>query len=119
MKKFIAFSLLDVVFIMLINVKMPTIGGILTFMSRINFVLSWLSWACKKFYNLRARVLKKKKVNMRHATQQPLNCKLTMVVQLTWFTLDFLKKVASLLNNGMLMLVLSLLAVTDNLCKPF
>ena len=30
----------DVVFIMLINVKMPTIVGILTFMSRINFVLS-------------------------------------------------------------------------------
>ena len=28
------------VFIMLINVKMPTIVGILTFMSRINFVLS-------------------------------------------------------------------------------
>ena len=32
-------SLSDVVFIMLINVKMPTIVGILTFMSRINFVL--------------------------------------------------------------------------------
>ena len=30
----------DVVFIMLIIVKMPTIVGILTFMSRINFVLS-------------------------------------------------------------------------------
>ena len=30
----------DVVFIMLTNVKMPTIVGILTFMSRINFVLS-------------------------------------------------------------------------------
>ena len=30
----------DVIFIMLINVKMPTIVGILTFMSRINFVLS-------------------------------------------------------------------------------
>ena len=29
-----------VVFIMLINVKMPTIVGILTFISRINFVLS-------------------------------------------------------------------------------
>ena len=26
---------------MLINVKMPTIVGILTFMSRINFMLSW------------------------------------------------------------------------------
>ena len=36
---------------MLINVKMPTIVGILTFMSKINFVLSW-GWAWKKFYNL-------------------------------------------------------------------
>ena len=40
MKKFLALSLPDVVFIMLINVKMPTIVGILTFMSRINFMLS-------------------------------------------------------------------------------
>ena len=40
MNKFLALSLSDVVFIMLINVKMPTIVGILTFMSRINFVLS-------------------------------------------------------------------------------
>ena len=38
MKKFLALSLSDVVFIMLIKVKMPTIVGILTFMSRINFV---------------------------------------------------------------------------------
>ena len=38
--KFIALSLSDVVFILLINVKMPTIVGILTFMSTINFVLS-------------------------------------------------------------------------------
>ena len=30
----------EAVFIMLTNVKMPTIVGILTFMSRINFVLS-------------------------------------------------------------------------------
>ena len=37
---FIAVSLTDVVFIMLINVKMPTIVGILTFMSKIKFVLS-------------------------------------------------------------------------------
>ena len=29
-------------FILLINVKMPTIVGILTFMSRINFMLSWV-----------------------------------------------------------------------------
>ena len=40
MKKVIASSLSGVVFIMLRNVKMPTIVGILTFMSRINFVLS-------------------------------------------------------------------------------
>ena len=40
MKSFIALSLSDVVFIMLINVKMPTLVGILTFMSRIIFVFS-------------------------------------------------------------------------------
>ena len=33
-------SLSDVVVIMLINVKIPTVVGILTFMSRINFVVS-------------------------------------------------------------------------------
>ena len=38
-KKCLGLSLSDVVFIMLINDKMPTIIGILTFMSRINFVL--------------------------------------------------------------------------------
>ena len=37
---FLAFKLLDFVFILLINVKMPRIVGILTFMSRINFMLS-------------------------------------------------------------------------------
>ena len=42
MKKFLAFSLSDAVFIMLINVKMPTIVGILTFISKINFVLGWV-----------------------------------------------------------------------------
>ena len=40
MKKFLALSLSDVVIIMLINVKMPTMVGILTFMSRIDSVLS-------------------------------------------------------------------------------
>ena len=40
MKKFLALSLSDVVFIKLINVRMPTIVGILTLMSRTNFVLS-------------------------------------------------------------------------------
>ena len=39
-KKYLALSLSDIVFIMLINVKMPTIVGILTFLSRIKFVLS-------------------------------------------------------------------------------
>ena len=37
---FLAFKLLDVVFIMLKHVKMPTIVGILTFMSMINPMLS-------------------------------------------------------------------------------
>ena len=64
-------------FFLLINVKMPTIVGILTFMSRKNSILGWsepgkswisryfftyehlkfhaqLSWAWKKFYNLGA-----------------------------------------------------------------
>ena len=40
MKKFLALSLSDIVFIVLANVKMPTMFGILTFVSRINFVLS-------------------------------------------------------------------------------
>ena len=34
------FKLSDAVFIMLASVKMPTIFGVLSFMSRINFVLS-------------------------------------------------------------------------------
>ena len=38
-------------FILQINVKMPTIVGILTFMSKINFVLSCVEYE-KKFYNL-------------------------------------------------------------------
>ena len=42
MKRLLALSLSAVVFIMLINVKMPTIVGILTFMSRINFMLGWV-----------------------------------------------------------------------------
>ena len=40
MKKFLALNRTDVVSIMLINVKMPTIVDILIFRSRINFVLS-------------------------------------------------------------------------------
>ena len=39
-KIFLAFKLSDSVFILLINVKMPTIVGILTFMSRISFMHS-------------------------------------------------------------------------------
>ena len=39
---FLAFKLSDVVFILPINVKMSTIVGILTFMSRIKFVPSWV-----------------------------------------------------------------------------
>ena len=38
-EKIFAFKITNVVFIMLINVKMPTIIGILTFMSMINFML--------------------------------------------------------------------------------
>ena len=38
-KKCIALNLSDVVFIIAKNVKMSTIVGILTFMSRINFML--------------------------------------------------------------------------------
>ena len=40
LKKFLALKLSDVVFILLINVKMPTIVGILTVMSMINFMIS-------------------------------------------------------------------------------
>ena len=39
-KEVFILRLSDVVFILLINVKMPTIVGILTFMSKINFMLS-------------------------------------------------------------------------------
>ena len=36
---FLALKLSDVVYILLVNVKMPTIVGILKFMSRMNFML--------------------------------------------------------------------------------
>ena len=39
-KAFSCLKLSDAVFILLINVKMPTVVGILTFMSRINLILS-------------------------------------------------------------------------------
>ena len=77
-KLFSCSTQLSMKFFLLINVKMPTIVGILTFMSRKNCILSlsepekcwisWyfhtyehlkfhaqLSWARKKFYNLGAR----------------------------------------------------------------
>ena len=50
MKTFLAFICVDVAFILLINVKMPTIVkmpttvGILTFISGINFVLSLVEY---------------------------------------------------------------------------
>ena len=56
MKKFLSVSLSDVVFIMLINVKMPTIVGTLTFMSRINFVPSWVEHV-KSFKTFRPGLL--------------------------------------------------------------
>ena len=37
-KIFLAFKLSDIVLLLLINVKMPTLVGILTFMSKINFM---------------------------------------------------------------------------------
>ena len=37
---FLDFMLSDVVFILLINVKVPTIVGILTYTNMINFILS-------------------------------------------------------------------------------
>ena len=40
LKTVLAYKLSDAVFILLINVKMSTICGILSFMSRINFMLS-------------------------------------------------------------------------------
>ena len=43
-KKLLAFSLSDVVFIMLIIVKMPTIVGILTIMSKINAIDDFLNY---------------------------------------------------------------------------
>ena len=49
---FSCFKLSDAIFILLISVKMPTIVGILTFMSRINFILSLLEHE-KRVYNPR------------------------------------------------------------------
>ena len=54
MKTFLSFKLSIAVFIMLMNVKMPTIVGILSIMSMIPFMLS--AEHEKKFYNLGPRV---------------------------------------------------------------
>ena len=48
-------------FFLFVNVKMPTVVGILTFLSRKNFMLSS---ACKKFYNLGARLTRQVKSNV-------------------------------------------------------
>ena len=42
MKTFLAFKLSEVVFILLINARMPTIVGILIFISRINIMISYV-----------------------------------------------------------------------------
>ena len=47
---------LDGVFILLINVKMPTIVGVLTFVSRINFMHS-CELSMKIFYNIGGQVM--------------------------------------------------------------
>ena len=49
-KIFLSFNHSGAVFIMLINVKMPTIVGILKFISMINFMLRWVKH--EKFYNI-------------------------------------------------------------------
>ena len=46
---FLAFKLSNDVFIMLITVEMPTIVGILTFMSMINIILSCVEHEKKSF----------------------------------------------------------------------
>ena len=52
----LAFKLSDVVFILLINVQMPTLVGILTFMSRINVMLNRVEH--EKVYNIETRAMK-------------------------------------------------------------
>ena len=53
-KIFLTFKLSDVVLIMLVIAKMPTIVDILTVMSRLKFVLSGVEYE-KKLCNLEAR----------------------------------------------------------------
>ena len=54
-KNLLAFKFSDGVFIMLINVKMPTLVGILTLISMINLILGSVEHE-KKFYNLKGRL---------------------------------------------------------------
>ena len=54
MKKFIASSLSDVAFMMLINVKMPTIVGNFNIYEHDKF-RAQMSWAWKKLNNIEAR----------------------------------------------------------------
>ena len=54
-EKYQYFLLSDVVLILHINVKMSTFVGILTFMSKINFMVSWVK--LKKFYDLEGQVI--------------------------------------------------------------
>ena len=51
MKEYLALSLSDVVYILLINVKMPTIVGIFNIYEQNKF-RAQLSWAWKKFYGM-------------------------------------------------------------------
>ena len=46
---------MSIVSILHVNVKMPTVVGILTFISRISFMLSCVEHYWKKFYNLEAK----------------------------------------------------------------
>ena len=64
MKKFIAVSLSDVVFIMLINVKMPTIVAFYFNIYEQDKILAQLSCAWKKFYNLLARFVESHVLNL-------------------------------------------------------
>ena len=73
-KKYFGLNLLDAVLIMLINVKMPTIVGILTFMSRINYVLS-LAEHEKSFTTWRPD---------QNAPEDKVSCSMTQHSAFTW-----------------------------------
>ena len=69
-------------FILLINVKMPTIIGILTFMSRNRFHAQ-LTWAWKKIYNLEAWCLI---LQSRFGLELFIHCRTPLFVShLIWF----------------------------------